>query len=46
MFLNVVVRWCELHPEEQKQILRDAYRIAHDCAMGPQACVDQDDTDF
>ena len=49
MFLNVVVsgvRWREPHPEKQKQILRDGYPIAHDCATGPQACVAQDDTDF
>lgn len=32
--------------EGQKRILRGAYPIARDCAIGPQACVDQDDTDF
>jgi hypothetical protein len=37
-------RWRELHPEEQKQILRDAYPIAR-CATGLQACVAQDDRD-
>ena len=40
------VRWRDPHSEEQKQILRNAYPIAHNCAMGPQACVAQDDTDF
>jgi hypothetical protein len=50
MFLNDVcwlwVSWRSVLPEEQKQILRDAYPIAHGCAKGPQACVIQDDRDL